>query len=127
MMIFANGPVANNSIQRPQCIDATRMKDGVFVFIKRVGEDADETEIQRYLTDDQKKGDPKNHCCPILDVFRDAEDEGYEYVVLPVLRDFDDPKFYAVIEVLDFVKQTLEVTNVSPDSLIFLLIYFPGS
>lgn len=51
----------------------------------------------------------ENHCCPILDVFRDSEDEGYEYVVLPVLRDFNDPPFYAVVEVLELVRQTLEV------------------
>lgn len=85
------------------------MRDGVSVFIKRVVEDAVETAIQRYLCDDQSGDISENHCCPILDVFRDSEDEGYEYVVLPVLRDFNDPPFYAVVEVLEFVRQTLEV------------------
>lgn len=51
-----------------------------------------------------------NHSCPILDVFRDPEDAHHEYIILPVLRKFDDPSFYAVDEVLDFVKQTLEAS-----------------
>ncbi|KLO19350.1 hypothetical protein SCHPADRAFT_818269, partial [Schizopora paradoxa] len=93
---------------RPQCIDATRMRDGISVFVKRVVKDAAETEIQQYLSSDGRKHDPMNHSCPILDVFRDPDDEDYEYIVLPVLRSFNDPPFYAVVEVLDFMKQTLE-------------------
>ncbi len=58
-------------------------------------------------------------------MFSDPEDEGYEYLVLPVLRKFDDPPFYAVVEVLDFVRQTLEVICVLTDILEFLyeLVY----
>lgn len=85
------------------------MRDGVSVFIKRVIEGASETDIQRYLYDGQRSENSKNHSCPVLDVFRDVEDEGHEYLVLPVLRKLDDPPFYAIVEVLDFVQQTLEV------------------
>ncbi len=96
-------------VQGPKCIDATRIKDGLSVFIKRVGEDSGETEIQQYLSFGEKKDNPQNHCCPILEVFRDSEDKDYEYIVLPVLRDFDKPPFHAIVEMLDFVQQTLEV------------------
>ncbi len=72
-------------LQRPECIDATRMRDGVSVFIKRVIEDATETDVQQCLSLGERKHGPQNHSCPILEVFRDSEDEGYEYIVLPIL------------------------------------------
>ena len=85
------------------------MKDGAAVFIKRVVRNASETDVQQYLLSDGRQDDPSNHTCPVLDVFRDPEDEEYEFLVLPVLRIFDDPPFDAVDDVFEFVKQTLEV------------------
>jgi len=101
---------------RPECIDATRIRDGVSVFIKRVIEDATEIDVQQYLSLGERKHDPENHSCPILEVFRDSEDEGYKYTILPILRDFNDPPFYAVVEVLDFMQQTLEGLKFMHDS-----------
>lgn len=46
---------------------------------------------------------------PIYDYIRG---ESEEFLVMPLLRAFDDPPFYAVEEVLDFVRQTLEVSAV---------------
>ena len=45
----------------------------------------------------------------MLDAFHDDEDDYYDYIVLPLLRKFDDPPFTSVLDVLDFVQQTLEV------------------
>lgn len=45
---------------------------------------------------------------PILDSFKIEDDEAL-YITMPILREFDDPPFYFVGEVIDFVQQTLEV------------------
>lgn len=51
--------------------------------------------------------DPRNHCVPIYDHFPDDFDEKYAYIVMPLLRRFNDPPFSFVSEVLDFMTQTL--------------------
>ena len=58
-------------------------------------------------------GNVRNHCVPILDYFfvEREDDDVTHYIVMPVLRNLDDPPFYAVAEVFEFVRQTLEVGN----------------
>lgn len=53
--------------------------------------------------------DPMNHCVPTIDVFRDESEPMYDFMVMPLLRSFDDPEFFNVGEVVDFVHQTIEV------------------
>ena len=50
-----------------------------------------------------------NHCVPIYDYFIDDEEPFVGFLVMPLLRRFNDPPFYYVDEVMDFIKQTLEV------------------
>ncbi|KAF8556724.1 hypothetical protein OG21DRAFT_1506109 [Imleria badia] len=40
-----------------------------------------------------------NHCVPILAVFPDDQDPRYQYIVMPVLRPFDEPNFTSFGEV----------------------------
>ncbi|KLO13857.1 hypothetical protein SCHPADRAFT_940067 [Schizopora paradoxa] len=61
--------------------------------------------------------DPRNHCVPILDSF-EIDDDDSIYIVMPLLRDFDEPNFYSVREVIDFVHQTLEGTKFMHDHLV---------
>ena len=70
-----------------------------------------ELEIGRYLTptDASALQNPKNHCVPILDAFRDPMVSDISYIVMPLLRPFDSPEFGAIGEVIDFVTQVLEV------------------
>ena len=51
----------------------------------------------------------RNHCVPALDVFVDPRDYRFAYIVMPLLRRFDDPPFELVKDVVDFVSQILTV------------------
>ena len=54
--------------------------------------------------------DPTNHCVPILDIFGDSKDATTTYLAMPFLRDYDNPRFERVEDVLDFGEQLLEVS-----------------
>lgn len=94
-------------IQHPKTIDAVRLQDNREVFIKRVEKDSSETDINVYLSNPSLRADPSNHAVPLLDII--VGDRNYDFIVMPVLRFFYDPPFLFVDEVLDFIKQTLEV------------------
>lgn len=53
-----------------------------------------------------------NHCVRILDSFVDAIEPDRYFIVMPFLCPYDDPPFGAAGEVVDFVRQTLEVRPV---------------
>ncbi|TDL22593.1 hypothetical protein BD410DRAFT_722812 [Rickenella mellea] len=90
-------------------ISATRVADGKPLIIRRIIVNVMSTEVAigKYLTNSDFSNDPANHAVPVLDVFRDVS-HGLQFVVMPVLRHFDDPPFSTVSEVTDFVFQTLE-------------------
>ena len=91
-------------------IEATRTKDGKQVSIKRVRCKSQEPSIALFLSPTEgEDNDPRNHCVPILDCFTDEALPNLMFLVMPLLRQFDDPPFFAVDEVLDFMRQTLEV------------------
>ena len=91
-------------------MDATRIEDGKLVSIKRVRRRSQEPSIALFLSPTEKKnGDPRNHCVPILDCFTDESLPNLTFLVMPLVRRFDNPPFFAVDEVLDFMRQTLEV------------------
>ena len=91
-------------------MDATRLSDGQQVVLKAVQRDGDEVRIIRMLTSLDALRDPTNHCVPVFDCFGDLYTPGPDFLVMPLLHSFDDPSFYNVLEVLDFVQQTLEVS-----------------
>lgn len=99
-------------VQHYRLIDATT-KDGRKVYLKKVYKDSNERKIAVYLSSDGKLSDPRNHCVPILDYFDDKFEPFSEFIVMPLLRAFDSPPFIVVDEVLGFVKQTLEVSELS--------------
>ncbi|KAF8056644.1 hypothetical protein FPV67DRAFT_646250 [Lyophyllum atratum] len=86
-------------------LDARRLQDDCQVCIKRITKITGEVAIARYLASYQ---DSKNHCAPVLDNFQDPGDPGVSYMVMPLLRDFNDPDFGARGEVVDFITQILE-------------------
>jgi hypothetical protein len=104
-------------------LDAKRQAGGAIVCIKRIKpkryasdlpdlkvERSNETTIARYLSSEQMSRYPTNHCVPILDYFEDPVDSDVEYIVMPVLRPFNNPEFRFIGEVVDFVTQLLEVS-----------------
>lgn len=97
--------------QKRELLDATKTEDGQAVFIKRIDSRThrDEVRIASRLGSPESQKDERNHCVPILAVFSDDEDPCYQYIVMPVLRPFNEPDFTSFGEVVDFVNQTLEV------------------
>ncbi len=77
------------------------------MFIKRVAKGSPEIAIIRCLSDPQLRGDPRNRAVPLLDFLAGEGDDAF--LVMPLLRHFDDPRFRYVEEVVHFVRQTLEV------------------
>lgn len=100
-------------LQHWKVIDATRTKDGSTVFIKRTSKDTSELSILRYLTTSDRLRDPRNHCVPLLDFFADDADPNLIYLVMPRLRPFYKAPFWSVDEVVEFIRQTLEVNLAS--------------
>ena len=100
----------NISPQNPDVIDATK-QDRTVVAIKWIRDGSLEVEIAKYLSSEELRRDTWNHCAPILDTFIDP-DHAYpdaHFLVMPLLRPFDDPEFSALEEVVDFVDQILAV------------------
>lgn len=85
--------------------------DGGTVAIKQVSTDSQEIEIALYFSQPTIRDDPRNHCVPILDHFLDDENPNIGYLVMPLLRQFDDPPLQFVEEVLEFVDQVMQVRS----------------
>ena len=54
---------------------------------------------------------PENHFVPILKEFQDHEDPQLTYIVMPFLRDLNDPAFSFVGDIVDLIDQLLEVSR----------------
>ena len=69
-----------------------RTKDERVVVIQQIRKSVQshEVEIGRYLSSSPSYDDPRNHCCPILDVLQDLRDSDMQLVVLPFLRRYND-------------------------------------
>ncbi|GBE87973.1 hypothetical protein SCP_1201990 [Sparassis crispa] len=89
-------------------IDAVRLQDGELVSIKAVPEHSDEIRIARFLSSPELLEHPTNHSVPVLHVLSDPLDNQFKLMVMPFLRPFNNPPFYAIGEVIDFIQQTLE-------------------
>lgn len=89
-------------------MDAKRLKDGVTVCLKTVYQTPKEAKIAKYFSSPELLREPTNHSVPILEVFLDPSTPDFEYLVMPLLRPFDDPEFTMIGEVVDFITQILE-------------------
>ena len=95
-------------------MDAKRTKDGLAVCFKAIFRSLKEAEIAKYyifVTWVATRAST-NHSVPILDIFREILASDFEYLVMLLLRPFDDPKFAVIGEVVDFVMQILEICRV---------------
>lgn len=66
-------------------------------------------EITEYFSSRRMIEDSRNHVVPFYAAFSDFESPDIQFMVMPVLRRFDDPEFTFGCEVVDFVSQVLEV------------------
>ncbi|TRM59178.1 hypothetical protein BD626DRAFT_539448 [Schizophyllum amplum] len=52
--------------------------------------------------------DPRNHCAPVLEVLPVPDEDGTHIMVLPLLREYDQPRFDTVGEVVACLQQVIE-------------------
>ncbi|KAI0676773.1 kinase-like domain-containing protein [Trametes maxima] len=93
---------------RPNVVDATRVSDGTLVYLKKVPSSSHELEILSYLSSEEMRHDPRNHCVPLLDVLQDHSDPSTVFMVMPFLRYIDSPQFETVDDTLECLDQVLE-------------------
>lgn len=72
-----------------------------------------QTRILEHFSMKRMTSDTRNHVVPLFDFFPDSYDPNLQFMVMPVLRRFDDPEFVAPCEVIDFISQALEVCDIS--------------
>lgn len=94
----------------PQVLDAIRRHDGLVVCIKMIQDYRKQRQVQitQYFSTRRMTEDSRNHVVPLYDVFIDSITPHIQYMVMPVLRRFDDPEFVTVGEVVEFISQVLE-------------------
>ena len=79
------------------------------VVIKAIPSWTNESNIACMFSFEEKVDDPQNHCVPVMDVFASPTEAHLLFLVMPLLRAFNDPPFAAVEEVVDFIDQILQV------------------
>ena len=92
-------------------MDAQEVSSNRLVCIKMITKSTTELAIAHYLSPvgTHAPQDSTNHCVPVLDSFHDPISPGVHYLVMPLLRPYNEPEFGAIGEVVDFATQTLEV------------------
>ena len=109
-------------------VDAIHAATGKRVYIKEVATGSEELHIALTLRQEEWVNDPRNHCVPVTQVFKDHNDPNVSYMVMPFLRPMDDPPFETVNEIIKFTDQILEVIMKNlptffPNSNIFRVWY----
>ena len=94
-------------------MDAVRILDDELVFFKRISLETHpyELEISTMFSTEPLKSHPRNHCVPVLEVLELPDVRGEYILVLPLLRDFDDPFFGTIGEVIECIRQICEVRH----------------
>jgi len=94
-------------------MDAVRIEDGRQVMLKKVlpEEGPHELLITQLFSSPGLKGNPKNHCVPLLDVvdLSHIRPDGRKLMVMPLLRPFKNPPFQTYGEFVAFFMQICEV------------------
>jgi len=97
-----------HAAQKGDVLDATQIKDGVKVVLKRVPSAGNEVEIALYLSSAEMRSNPRNRMVLILDVITLLDDK-YVLLVMPYLRIFNTPPFHCRMEFVEAIRQFLQV------------------
>jgi len=104
-------------LQYAQVNDAIQIATGRHVAIKLVykEEHPTEREVMDYLSSEAFLKDKRNHCIPLLEVLRPLGDDNIklEMFVMPYARPIETPPFDTVGEVVQCVRELLEVKSIS--------------
>ena len=102
------------AFKRRSALDALRLSDNTYVYLKRVEKSSPEIQVTRFFSEGERAHDHANHSVPLLDQFEDPGIPNTTFLVTPLLRQFNEPYFVSVDEVTEFVRQTLEVCHIRP-------------
>ncbi|KAI0722005.1 hypothetical protein C8T65DRAFT_724342 [Cerioporus squamosus] len=83
-------------------MNARRISDGKLVLIKKVARKSREVHIATLLSCEELRRDARNHCVPVLDVLDGPEDHAVSFLVMPFLRNIDDPEFDTIGSILAY-------------------------
>ena len=97
--------------QNPSLTDATRMSDNSLVMLKHIDLNVHphEVEIGLYLSSEPLASHPRNHCAPIYEVMDIPNIDNEVIIVMPLLREFDNPRIKSIGEAVEFFRQVFEV------------------
>jgi hypothetical protein len=70
-----------------------------------------EVDIGLFFSSESLASDPRNHCVPFLEAIPLPEDDNMVIIVMPFLRKYNSPDFDTVGEVVEFVRQMIEVRS----------------
>ncbi|KAJ8463059.1 hypothetical protein ONZ45_g17716 [Pleurotus djamor] len=94
----------------PTIVDAERISDGELLLLKRVDKRVHpyEAEIGRFFSTGSLAMDPRNHCVPIYQVLPASTGRDFLILVMPLLKDYDEPPFDTIGEAVEFFRQIFE-------------------
>jgi hypothetical protein len=92
-------------------MDATRIRDGFPVVLKRVRPSCSPWEIENntVLLSKTFTQDPSNHCVPVYEVLSPPTEDDAFFLVMPALSPCNSPPFETIGEAVDFFTQVFEV------------------
>jgi hypothetical protein len=92
-------------------MDATRIRDGLPVVLKRVRPSGSPWEIENnaLLSSETFTQDPSNHCVPVYEVLSPPTEDDAFFLVMPRLSPCNSPPFETIGEAVDFFTQIFEV------------------
>ncbi|KAJ6631577.1 hypothetical protein B0H10DRAFT_2159825 [Mycena sp. CBHHK59/15] len=95
---------------RAVVMDATRISDGTFVMLKFIETKVHphEIEIGTWFSQEPQASDPDNHCVPIFEVLDLPDIPDRRIIVMPILRNYDKPRFDTFGEAVEFFSQILK-------------------
>ncbi|KIJ43923.1 hypothetical protein M422DRAFT_30733 [Sphaerobolus stellatus SS14] len=98
------------SVNTAKTMDAVRIRDNYPVMLKAIWTHVHpyEVEIAQYLSSQELRSDPTNHCVPVLDVLHCSTYQNLTFIVMPLLRWFENPRMATVGEAVDFFRQLFE-------------------
>lgn len=90
-------------------LDAVRIEDNYKVVLKKVRTQTDEIPVARYLSSNELRADSRNRTMPLLDIIPIPADDEHCLIVMPLLREFWTPPFKNRGEVIEALRQFLQV------------------
>ncbi|KIJ60038.1 hypothetical protein HYDPIDRAFT_117724 [Hydnomerulius pinastri MD-312] len=99
----------SRNLQYGHIIDATRIKDGQYVTLKKIlkSEHPHEVDIGLYFSSESRTSQAANHCIPFYEILP-LDDNNEVIIVMPLLRAYSDPPFDTFGEAVECFRQLFE-------------------